>query len=183
MCEPIFEIFAEKNLFRKEIVMFGKIKTAEEALKLIEMLANEEKTKLFAELAKEDNEVTEDNGEKTEEVEETEELEETKEEVTEEVEEKTEPEKVEETEEAEEADETEAEAEEDKKDEVIEALTARLATTEETLAKMQEQIDAMAEAYDHRPVGKKPAAPMEENDKDTMSPIERGYFAKANYRK
>lgn len=160
--------------------MFGKAKNAQDILKLINELSEEEQDKLFSALV-----ADEEAEEKIEDAQETEETsEETSEEVAEEATEETETaeETAEETEEApvEETSEEVAEQEEAEED-VNEALVARIDSLESQLAEMVERVNAIVENSEKGSFAS-PEAPHGFDEGNTMSEAENNYFRKANRR-
>ena len=176
--------------------MFGKAKSAQDVLKLINELSEEEQDKLFSALVADEEaeekiedaqaeepveETTEETAEETSEEEATEEtteepVEETAEEAP--VETETETEETEETEEVQ----TEEEAEqEEAKEDVNEALVARIDSLESQLAEMVERVNAIVENSEKGSFAS-PEAPHGFDEGNTMSEAENNYFRKANRR-
>lgn len=159
--------------------MFGKAKNAQDILKLINELSEEEQDKLFSALV-----ADEEAEEKIEDAQAEAPVEETSEEVAEEATEETETaeETAEETEEApvEETTEEVAEQEEAEED-VNEALVARIDSLESQLAEMVERVNAIVENSEKGSFAS-PEAPHGFDEGNTMSEAENNYFRKANRR-
>lgn len=170
--------------------MFGKAKNAQDILKLINELSEEEQDKLFSALVADEEaeekiedaqaeEPVEETAEETSEEEATEETagEEVPAETAEETEEATE-----ETEETTEEATTEEEAEqEEAKEDVNEALVARIDSLESQLAEMVERVNAIVENSEKGSFAS-PEAPHGFDEGNTMSEAENNYFRKANRR-
>lgn len=155
--------------------MFGKPKTAEEILKLIETLSDEEQDKLYDKLVELDDEEEDNEKEETVEVKKTEEVEEPEtEDETEETEETTED-KVEETVEDETETQTPDEKTDENRDEIVKALADRVRNIEETLkdfVEIKEQLNEMtkkrAEEFGYKGYGTKPGKDYSEMDIDEL---------------
>lgn len=170
--------------------MFGKAKNAQDILKLINELSEEEQDKLFSALVADEEaeekiedaqaeepaeETTEETAEETSEEEATEETETTEEEAPVETAGETE-----EATEEEATTEEEAEQEETKED-VNESLVARIDSLESQLAEMVERVNAIVENSEKGSFAS-PEAPHGFDEGNTMSEAENNYFRKANRR-